>query len=249
VGEEPEIIGETNREGPVYRIVHTGRVSSEEAVNLRKIGGKFSGATGDQSYSEAIATSDIVLYECQSWKRDLVLGMQDIANKIDPAGELSRAIHLLAASSSEVEHNELANLIKREDIQKGFSLYKKEVFATKNLSAAFGEALEKMANQVQGDMKIGVEAIKQEKSKNSPTILSWMRRDKKSEKRNDVGESVKDVASLKPKTSGQSNGGGVEALGHEKSKKSPPLLSWMKREKKSDPKVEIGESKGQKFKM
>ncbi len=227
VGEEPKIIGETNLEGPVYRIVHTGRVSSGEAINLRKIGGNFSGATGDQSYSEAISTSNIVVYECQTWKQQLVVGMQDIANKIDPTGQLSRAIHLLAFASSEVEYKELANLIKQEDIQKGFGLYQKEVLATKDLSAAFGTGLEKMVNQVQGEMKKGVEGLKQEKSKKGTPVLSWMKRASTSE----------------PK------GKGAEALDHEKSKKDFPILSWMKREKNSEPKKDVVENKGQKFKM
>ncbi len=208
VGEEPEIIGETNREGPVYRIVHTGTVSSGEAINLRKIGGNFGGATGDQSYSEAIATSDIVVYECQTWKQELVTGMHAIANKIDPTEQLSRAIHLLAFASNEVEYKELANLIKQDDIQKGFGLYQKEILATKDLSATFSSALDKMVNQVQGKRKptilswmnqgktsdqskaVGVEVLKQEKSKKSPNILSWMRPKKTSDPKNDIGTST-----------------------------------------------------------
>lgn len=67
--------------------------------------------------------------------------------------------------------------------------YKKEVLATKDLSLAFGTALEKMVNQVQGEMKIGVEELKQEKSKKNPSILSWIQREEKSGQKKDIGES------------------------------------------------------------
>ncbi len=212
VGEKPEIIGEMNNDGPVYRIVHTGRVSSAEAMNLRKIGGNFSGATGDQSYSEAIATSNIIVYECQSWKQELVAEMKSIANKVDPTGELSRAIHLLAFASKEDEYIELANLIKREDVQIGFALYQKEILATKDLSETFGAAVEKMVNQVHGEKKTEDEGLKQEKSNKSSSIPSWMQRAKTSYPKKIDSDSAEVRSSPKSKTSDQKDDVGVEAL-------------------------------------
>jgi hypothetical protein len=154
VGEEPQILGKADNGGPVYRIVHTGRVSADEAINLRKIGGAFSGATGDQSYSEAIATSNIIVYECQSWKRDLVYGMEAIANRIDSTGQLAIAINLLANASKPDEYKELSAFLVREDVKTKFALFQKEVLATKDLSKTFGDALAKMVKQIPESMNV-----------------------------------------------------------------------------------------------
>lgn len=126
-----------------YRVIHTGNISQEEALYLRYIGNEFSGATGDQSYSEAISASSIILYECRSWKRGFVKGMQYVAKKIDNSNKLhsehlgrvpteyleplTRAIYLLAHSSTNAEYDELANMLQDPEILNLFLIYKETV--------------------------------------------------------------------------------------------------------------------------
>ena len=148
LGKDPVIIAATGNGGPVYRIVHTGRVDGIEAENLRKIGGAFSGATGDQSYSEAIASSHLIVYECQSWKRDFVRGMNDIANIVDSGGRLSSAIELLSSASNHHEYQELATLLSDPKVQDDFKQYREIILSNKNLTHHFQEQLAVMESKV-----------------------------------------------------------------------------------------------------
>lgn len=111
-----ETISERDNGGPVYRVIHTGNVAPDEAVHLRKIGGQFSGATGDQSYGEAIANSSLVLYECQAWKADFVAGMERIALEVDPSAQLKETMTLLS-SNSERNDQELSDHLQNPMIQ------------------------------------------------------------------------------------------------------------------------------------
>lgn len=149
VGQEPQVIAESGNGGPMYRVIHTGRVGSEEAQSLRMIGGAFSGATGDQSYSEAIATSHMVVYECQSWKRGLVEEMQSIANQVDPRGNLGRAVELLSSAETREECAELADLLSQPAVQENFKLYREKIIQDSNLSQTLQQQLEILASQVQ----------------------------------------------------------------------------------------------------
>lgn len=149
IGQEPDVIAESGNGGPTYRVIHTGRVASEEAQSLRMIGGAFSGATGDQSYSEAIATSHMVVYECQSWKRGLVEEMQSIANQVDPRGNLARAVELLSFAKTDEECSELVDLLSQSAVQENFKLYRESIIQDSNLTQRFQQQLEISASQVQ----------------------------------------------------------------------------------------------------
>lgn len=149
IGQEPQIIAESDKWGPTYRVIHTGRVGPEEAQSLRMIGGGFSGATGDQSYSEAIATSHMIVYECQSWKRDLVKEMCSIANQVDPLGNLARAVELLSSAETHTECAELADLLRQPAVQENFKVYRERIIQDSNLTKALQQQLEISASQVQ----------------------------------------------------------------------------------------------------
>ncbi|CAM4432425.1 MAG: hypothetical protein LEGION0403_FIIPPAGN_01102 [Legionella sp.] len=154
IGQEPEIIAQGNASGPTYRVLHTGRVGVLEASNLRLLGGSFAGATGDQSYSETIASSCMVVYEAQTWKKDFVLGMEAIADQIAPEKYLSRAIKLLSSAQNEEEYQELAALLRQPKIQEQFKTYRTHVIANYN----FNQALEKQVAEVRKQLQLNKKA-------------------------------------------------------------------------------------------
>ncbi|MDX1901127.1 MAG: hypothetical protein SFW66_03865 [Gammaproteobacteria bacterium] len=97
----PSVLAQNDSNGPQYRLIHTGKVSFAEARALRKLStGILTGATGDQSYSEAISVNPLVIYECRSWKSDLYNEMVKIANSIDESGRLSSVIKELGSTSN-----------------------------------------------------------------------------------------------------------------------------------------------------
>lgn len=135
----PEILlkQETSAQRPIYRVIHLEDLPPVEAINLRKLGRNFSGASGPESYSDAISTSSIIMYECQPWNNELVSGMQAIASKIDSSGMLSKAINLLASASTDYEYQELSKLINSEVMQQKFIDYRDYVLDNKDLSVQF----------------------------------------------------------------------------------------------------------------
>jgi hypothetical protein len=153
LGCEPKVIAENESGGPTYRVIHTGRLSPEESSNLRLIGGPFSGATGDQSYSEAIATSSMIVYECQPWKKGLVDQMEAISKEVDPEGELSRALHLLAFAKTMDEYKELSCLLSQPKIQEDFKLFQKKILQEHNFTQNLQMGLEELVSKVSFEQK------------------------------------------------------------------------------------------------
>lgn len=137
----PEIIAESHKQGPTYRLIHTGRVSPDESRALRNLSGNFSGATGDQSYSEAIARSSIVIYECRGWKTEFVDAMKNLASEIDNSGTLTKTIGLLATASNENEYEELAKLLQYEKNIENLNAYRKIITEKYNLALNFSNYL------------------------------------------------------------------------------------------------------------
>ncbi|QIN32916.1 hypothetical protein [Legionella longbeachae] len=134
IGDGSEIIAETNNNGPIYRVVHTGMVSADESLALRQLSGDFGGATGDQSYSEAISRSSIVVYECQRWKIDLLEEMVSLGNDIDANGKLGETIRLLGTANSEKEYATLSSNLIDANVLKGLQDFRFTILKNHNLS-------------------------------------------------------------------------------------------------------------------
>jgi hypothetical protein len=140
LGKEPEILGQADNGGPTYRIVHTGRVTPSEAISLRKIGGSFGGATGDQSLAEAISSSDTVIYETAIHKRGIAKGLELIANDVDSSGKLERVVHLLTSANKEDEYKELSGYLKEPKVRDDLKQLRTAVLK-KNLNTELPETV------------------------------------------------------------------------------------------------------------
>ncbi|KTD15549.1 hypothetical protein Lgra_0215 [Legionella gratiana] len=142
---EPETLFDNGRDGSTYRIVHTGRVSLEQSIALRKISGEFSGATGDQSYSEALSRSPIVIYETQVWKRNFLEDQIALANQIDPSGQLGRTIQLMGSQDiKKNEYDELVDLLKQEFVKDGLQNFRKIATEDRCLQDKISEQIKDM---------------------------------------------------------------------------------------------------------
>lgn len=179
IGKEPELVAQTSNSGPNYRIIHTGTLSSDEARNLRKISGDFGGATGDQSFSEAIASSSMVIYETCSWKRNFVSAMRELADSVDPTHQLSTAIKLMSSAQTETEYSQLAGLLQEPEVQNHFKSYQAQLIAENNFNNQFEFQLEQSIAEHQKKaaprstmqwFKAGIDAITGFSSFSGPTV-------------------------------------------------------------------------------
>ncbi|KTD09111.1 hypothetical protein Lgra_2346 [Legionella gratiana] len=129
-----EVVAQTNNNGPIYRVIHTGMVSADESLALRQLCGDFGGATGDQSYSEAISKSSIVVYECQTWKKGFLDAMVALGNTIDASGKLGETIRLLGTADSEEKYVTLSSNLRDENVLKGLHDFRLTILKNHDLS-------------------------------------------------------------------------------------------------------------------
>lgn len=149
IGKEEILIHDSKKEGPVYRIIYTGPVSPKEAINLRKIGGEFAGATGDQSFGEAIAVSSMVVYETAKHKMSFISNIILLADEIDNTHELGRAFRLLCEAKNEADYTELVKLLKNSAIQEKFKQLQTHILTHKNLKNALNKYMDKYQKPAQ----------------------------------------------------------------------------------------------------
>lgn len=95
------------------------------------------GATGDQSYSEAIVKSYIIIYECFSWKLPFLQAKQKVANEIDPSKQLSRTIELLANAKTKDDLIELKKLLEDNSVIANLIKYQQKIIIDYNLKKLF----------------------------------------------------------------------------------------------------------------
>lgn len=178
---DPEVLFDSGDDGPTYRIIHTGRVSLEQSIALRKISGEFSGATGDQSYSEALSRSPIVIYETQPWKKDFLEDQVKLAAQIDPSGQLPRAVLLMGSAKTEVEYVELAHLLKEPAIKAGLLQYRELVSQDHDLQSKLDKTFRAVHNSDVGQSQKsgGISVLEK-------LLPAWCRKASPEEKQADV---------------------------------------------------------------
>jgi hypothetical protein len=176
-GKEPEILGKSDNGGPTYRIVHAGRVPPGESISLRKIGGSFGGATGDQSLSEAMSSSETLIYETDVHKKGIADGLEMIARDVDPSGKLERVVHLLTQANKEDEYKELAEYLKEPEVRDDLKKLQAAVLK-KDLTTSMPETIAGI-----------IESAQAKQIKPQPTIDKIM---------NTIKNSIKEVFSSSP---------------------------------------------------
>jgi hypothetical protein len=98
VDNDKEELIHLNNSAPMkmYRLFHCRRISHSQMIALQAVSGDLTGATGDQSLSEAISAGKIIYYECLPHKQYLIKNFMNLLMESLP--QESGAIKLTLAS-------------------------------------------------------------------------------------------------------------------------------------------------------
>lgn len=135
---EEEVIHDTHEAATpakTYRVVYTQGMSHASMIAATALSGPLFGATGDQSFGEAISGDKIMAYECLSHKRDLINDYDAAITKAsgdDPL--IIETLYLLRTANTDSNYSRLGLLIRNPDIQKKLATSNKTVRQQNDLS-------------------------------------------------------------------------------------------------------------------
>lgn len=124
---EEYLHGEPAIEGRHYRVVYAAGMSHPSMIAAQALSGDLVGATGDQSFGEAVSGDKILVYECLSHKQLLSDEYYNQLKEIDP--ECTEVLNLFKNAKFESDYRRLESLLTAEMKVK-----------LKNLSKSFREA-------------------------------------------------------------------------------------------------------------
>ncbi len=115
-GKEEVLHGNKERGGKTYRVIYTQGMSHPSMMACTALSGPLMGATGDQSFGEALSAKKIIVYEeffhkkgfIDSYDRSLMASSRD---------NLKETIHLLRTARTDEEYLRLGELLKLPRIQ------------------------------------------------------------------------------------------------------------------------------------
>lgn len=135
---EEEVIHDTHEAATpakTYRVVYTQGMSHASMIAATALSGPLFGATGDQSFGEAISGDKIMAYECLSHKRNLINNYDAAITKAsgdDPL--IIETLGLLRTANTDSNYSRLGLLLRNPDIQKKLSTSNKTVRQQNDLS-------------------------------------------------------------------------------------------------------------------
>lgn len=104
------ILHNSRQEGKTYRAIYTRSMSHSSMIACMALSGVLVGATGDQSFSEAISSNKVIIYECLAHKENLINSYD--AAMIDASGNDLEIAALLNAINDVYSDDEYALLAK-----------------------------------------------------------------------------------------------------------------------------------------
>ncbi len=122
--QEEYLFGEPDIEGRHYRVVYSSGMSHASMIAAQALSGNLVGATGDQSFGEAVSGDKILIYECLRHKQLLRDEYYNQLKKLDPA--CAYILNLLRNAESESDYKHLEALLTEEmkvkliNLSKGF---------------------------------------------------------------------------------------------------------------------------------
>ncbi|CAM2987605.1 serine/threonine-protein kinase [Legionella worsleiensis] len=109
---EEYLFGRPNIEGRHYRVVYSSGMSHASIIAAQALSGDLVGATGDQSFGEAVSGDKILIYECLSHKRLLRDEYYNQLKKLDPS--CADILNLFRNAKSESDYKLMEALLTEE---------------------------------------------------------------------------------------------------------------------------------------
>lgn len=111
-GKEEYLYGDPSGGGKHYRVVYTAEMSHSSMIAAQALSGDLVGATGDQSFGEAVSGNKVLVYECLDHKQLLCNAYYEQLKKLDP--ECVTVLDLLKNAHKESQYNILNSLLTLE---------------------------------------------------------------------------------------------------------------------------------------
>lgn len=111
-----EKLHDSEEQGKTYRVIYSSGIPHESMISCTALSQDLMGATGDQSFGEALSANKVVVYECLQHKQQLTQGYRFMLAKQDP--NLLYMVDLLSTASTKLEYRELGKLLTQQNIEK-----------------------------------------------------------------------------------------------------------------------------------
>ncbi|MDF1684243.1 MAG: protein kinase [Legionellaceae bacterium] len=123
-------------EGKSYRVIYTSGLTHQSMMALTALSGPLTGATGDQSLSEAVSANKLMLYECLKHKQDLIESYDAALKKMsDDSHLVIETLQLLRKATTTDEYERLGELLRNPDIQNKIKHANQSVIKDHNLAS------------------------------------------------------------------------------------------------------------------
>ncbi len=132
--EKMESVYNDNRDGKSYRLIHVDKITHMKMIELQKISSDLSGVTGDQSFSEALSASKLIVYNCMVWKKELVQQYIEIVSSIAQDDKVTELAMLLLVSNDEKQYARLGELLNDNIIINKLKNSASEIYKAYNLN-------------------------------------------------------------------------------------------------------------------
>ncbi|MCX7117285.1 MAG: hypothetical protein NTW94_05180 [Legionellales bacterium] len=121
-----------------YRVIYTEHMTRLSMMACTALSGPLMGATGEQSFSEAIRADKMIIYESVSPNSSYVAAYDRAVNTLENP-ELSEAITLLRGAASDEEYERLGILLRQPAVKIAFSAANKQAEKQDNIASMLAE--------------------------------------------------------------------------------------------------------------
>lgn len=101
-----------------YRVVYTPSMTHQSMMACSALSGPLCGATGDQSFGEAISANKIIVYEELPHKKQLIVDYDSaMSHALENSGEVKESLHLLRSAQEDEDYQRLGALLRNPTTQ------------------------------------------------------------------------------------------------------------------------------------
>lgn len=148
---EEETLHDTGTPGKTYRVIYTPSISHQSMMACLALSGPLFGATGDQSFGEAVSANKIIVYETLTHKQQLIEDYdRSIEAKSDNDPAVCETLHLLRSAKDDSQYQRLGELLRDPATQSKIIAANQAVLASNDLAEAIVNDLshKKLSNNV-----------------------------------------------------------------------------------------------------
>ena len=117
---EEEVLYDTEEvpAGKSYRVVYVEGMSHVSMIALTALSGPLAGATGDQSFGEALSANKLLVYECLPHKEELIQNYDAVmAAELEDSPEVVETVYLLRNADNDEDYHRLGELLRDPNIR------------------------------------------------------------------------------------------------------------------------------------